>query len=191
MNKISFIVLFGFLALFAGGFAPRLAAQTKKAAPKAAKALPKAGEKPLPNLILNTVEGEKWSLHEQRGRVVLMNFWATWCAPCQEEVPYLVNLFAKYKERGLVVVGVTIDSENTDQIKDFIERFKVDYPVILTVPGSLLSKQKAVPMTLLIDEKGVLVNKYAGAAPESLLEKDIIQLINKKSGEKELKLRAN
>lgn len=157
-------------------FASGAAAQQKgKTSPKAAAA------KPLPNLTLNTTVGQKWSLEENLGKVVLLNFWATWCAPCRAEVPYLVRLSEKYKASGLEVVGINIDSENTEQIDNFIKEFKVDYPVLLTVPGSMLSRQKAVPMSLLIDKKGVLAKKYVGAIKQSVFEKDIADLLGGKS----------
>ncbi len=178
MNNRKITILFSLLALLALGFVSRVSAQTKMP--------PKAKDKPLPDLILSNVAGEKWSLHKQRGRVVLLNFWATWCAPCRAEVPYLVRLASKYKASGLEVVGIAIDSENTVQINNFIEEFKVDYPILLTVPGSVLSQQKAVPMSLLVDEKGVLAKKYVGAIKESVFEKDIKGLLSKKSVEKKV-----
>lgn len=165
-------------ALLLTGFAFASPAQTRRAS--------KTFEKPLPNLILNSIDGQEWSLYENRGRIVLLNFWATWCAPCRAEVPYLVRLSSKYKASGLEVVGIAVDSANTRKIADFIKEFKVDYPILLTVPGSVLSQQKAVPMSLLIDEKGVLAKKYVGAIKESVFEKDIKNLLSKKSVEKKL-----
>ena len=169
MKNLNFRILFSLLIII--GFAIICVPAQKRTPPKA---------KPLPDLVLQSVAGETWSLHGRRGRVVLLNFWATWCAPCRAEVPYLVRLSNKYKARGLDVVGVTVDSENTVQINDFIKEFAVDYPILLTVPGSALSRQKAVPMSLLVDEKGFLVKKYVGAIKESVFEKDIKNLLNKK-----------
>lgn len=173
MKNRKFIILYFLSALFTIGSVSDLPAQTKKVPVK-------ASAKPLPDLSLSTVTGGKWNLHEQRGRVVLLNFWATWCAPCRTEVPYLVRLYSKYKGNGLEVVGIAIDSENKEQINGFIKEFKVNYPVLLAVSGSALSQQKAVPMSLLIDEKGVLVKKYIGAIKESVFEKDIKVLLSKK-----------
>lgn len=144
-----------------------------------------AAAKPLPNLTLNTIDGQKWSLEENLGRIVLINFWAMWCAPCRTEVPALVRLSNKYKASGLQVVGVSVDSENIEQINAFIKDYKINYPVLLASPGSLLSRQKAVPMTLLIDATGILAKKYVGAAKESVFEKDIKDLIAKKSARME------
>ncbi len=146
---------------------------------------PKVSGKPLPNLTLNTIDGRKWVLDENRGRIVLLNFWATWCAPCREEIPALVRLSGKYNEQGLEVVGISVDSENIEQINAFIKDYKINYPVLLAAPGSLLSRQKAVPMTLLIDATGVLAKKYVGAAKESVFEKDVKDLLAKKSARTE------
>lgn len=139
-----------------------------------------AAHKPLPNLALNRIDGEKWNLEDNRGSVVLLNFWATWCAPCRSEIPVLVRLSDKYKVAGLKVVGVSVDSENVSQINKFIKDFKIDYSIVLAVPGSTLSQQKAIPMSLLIDEKGFLAKKYVGAVEEFVLEKDIKTLLNKR-----------
>ncbi len=178
MKNRRIIILFSLSALLTINLVSGLSAQTKT--------LPKAKDKPLPDLILTSVAGEKWSLHERRGRVVLLNFWATWCAPCRAEVPYLVSLSNKYKARGLEIVGINIDSENIEQINNFIKEFKMDYPVLLTVPGSTLSQQKAVPLSLLINEKGVLAKKYVGAIKESVFEKDIEVLLSRKSAGKKV-----
>lgn len=148
--------------------------------PAQTKAPPKEENPSLPNLRLNTIQGEKWSLHEQRGKIVLLNFWATWCAPCREEIPALVNLSKKYKPSGVEIVGISLDSENIEQVNKFIKEFKMDYTILLTVPGSLLARQETVPVTLLIDENSRLTKKYIGAADESLLEKDIKDLLSKK-----------
>ena len=151
----------------------------------------KAAAKPLPELTLNTVDGQKWSLSEQRGKLVLLNFWATWCAPCRTEIPILVQLADKYQNEDLRIAGVSVDSANIETIRRFIGEFKINYPILLTVPDSLLSEQKAVPMSLLINEKGVLAKKYVGAVEASVLEKDIENLLNKKIGKRTTKPKPN
>ncbi len=77
-----------------------------------------------------------------------------------------------------------MDSENVTQINKFIKDFKIDYQIVLAVPGSLLSQQTAIPMSLLIDEKGFLAKKYVGAVEKEVLEKDIKDLINKSKSAK-------
>lgn len=133
-------------------------------------------EKSLPNLILNTIDGEKWSLYENRGRIVLINFWATWCDPCRTETPMLVKLGGEYKPRGLEIVGIALD-KNAGLIKKFAAEYKIDYPILLPVPGSALSRIDPLPTTLLIDSEARLVKKYIGELPEKLLREDIENLI--------------
>lgn len=161
------ILLFLFILVYGNN----LIAQSKNAV--------KNQNKPLPNLVLNTIDGQKWSLNERRGRVVLLNFWATWCAPCRTEIPRLVRLSEKYKKSGLEVVGISVDSENLTGIKAFVRDYKINYSTLLAASGSLLSQQKAVPMTMLIDERGVLSKKYIGAVREEVFEKDIKKLLGK------------
>jgi thiol-disulfide isomerase/thioredoxin len=159
----------GILGLMMALFASFLFAQ--------AQAEPKPAPKPLPNLILDTLDGEKWSLHENRGRVVLMNFWATWCEPCRTETPMLVKLGKEYKPRGLDIVGIALDEDGAEPIKKFVAEYRIVYPILLPVPGSRLSQMEPVPTTLLIDSEGRLAKKYVGAMPEEVLREDIEKLL--------------
>lgn len=158
----------GVLALLVVGFASASPAQTKRVS--------KPVEKPLPNLTLNTIDGQKWNLYENRGRVVLINFWATWCAPCRTETPMLVDLGQEYKTRGLEIVGIALDEGGTEVIKKFVADYEIDYPILLPVPGSALSRIDPVPTTLLIDAEGRLAKKYVGILEEKILRGDIEKL---------------
>lgn len=165
--------------LVLAGFAASVSAQKKSAV--------KPVEKPLPNLVLKTIDGEKWSLYENRGKIVLLNFWATWCEPCRTETPMLVKLGKEYKERGLKIVGIALDTGGTQMIKNFVGEYKIDYPILLPVPGSALSRIDPVPTTLLIDAEGRLAKKYVGKLPEKILREDIEKL----TGAANLKNRKN
>ena len=171
---IKFLMSGAIVLAIAAGFL-----QTAQAQPAPVKTDSPAAKKPLPNLTLPTLDGKSWSLNKQRGRVVVMNFWATWCLPCHEEIPVLVNLSGKYKKDGLGIVGVAVNSYQPGEIKKFVAKFKVSYPVLLPNPDSLLAQQDALPMTLLIDEKGVLVEKIIGASDEEYLETEIKKLLAK------------
>ncbi len=169
MKKQKLANYIALLSLFIAGFAAGLSAQTKPE--------PKPVEKPLPNLSLDTIDGGKWSLHDHLGNIVLINFWATWCEPCRTETPMLVNLGKEYKDRGLQIVGIALDTGGTSIIKKFLAEYKVDYPTLLPVPGSALSRIDPVPTTLLIDPEGRLAKKYVGELPEDVLRADIEKLI--------------
>lgn len=174
MNNRKFISWIGILALIFVAFLSDSFGQAEQPQPKPA-------EKPLPNLVLDTIDGQKWSLYENRGRVVLLNFWATWCEPCRTETPMLVKLADEFEERGLRVVGIALDKDGVGIIKKFVAQYKIDYPVLLPVPGSRLSEIDPVPTTLLIDAEGRLAKKYVGAMPEEILRADLEKLIKPKS----------
>lgn len=136
----------------------------------------KTAEKRLPDLKLPDLNGSEWSLYANFGKVVLINFWATWCAPCRAETPMLVNLGREYKTRGLEIVGIALDDDGAGNIQKFVADYKIDYPILLPVPGSRLARIDPVPTTLLIDSQGRLAKKYVGAMPEKILRADIEKL---------------
>jgi cytochrome c biogenesis protein CcmG/thiol:disulfide interchange protein DsbE len=106
-----------------------------------------------------SLTGDSVSLGEQRGKVVLLNVWATWCHPCRAEIPELRQLHAKYQARGLEVVGVSVDTEGSDEtIREFMKEFQMEYPVWRD-PDERVSARFltiGVPVTFLIDKQGIL-----------------------------------
>ena len=131
---------------------------------------------PVPNISMPTLDGGQWSLKENAGRVVVLNFWATWCEPCRTEVPYLIKLRGELGGKGLSVAGVTLD-EGTDVVKKFVAEYKVDYPILVPPAGSPWTKLENTPTTLVIDREGRLAQKYIGAVPEEELRRDIEKLL--------------
>jgi len=84
-----------------------------------------------PDFELDTLDGRRLRLSDLRGRVVLVNFWAAWCAPCRVEMPWLAELDARYRARGLTILGVSVDDSGREQIAKFVRARQVDYPVLL------------------------------------------------------------
>ncbi|MEX2282279.1 MAG: TlpA disulfide reductase family protein [Gemmatimonadota bacterium] len=115
--------------------------------------------KPAPAYAAVTLAGDSVSLAGQRGRVVLLNVWATWCHPCRAEIPELREVHAKYKDRGFEVLGVSIDADGSEEsLAEFMSEFEMAYPVWLD-PGERVSarfRTIGVPETFLIDKAGVL-----------------------------------
>jgi cytochrome c biogenesis protein CcmG, thiol:disulfide interchange protein DsbE len=103
--------------------------------------------------------GDSVSLEQQRGKVVLLNVWATWCHPCRAEIPELRAIYDAYKPRGLELVGVSVDSDGADEgIREFMDEFRMNYP-IWRDPDERVSSQflvVGVPATFLIDREGIL-----------------------------------
>lgn len=114
---------------------------------------------PVPAYQAVSLAGDSVSLAAQRGKVVLLNVWATWCHPCREEIPELQQLHQRYRERGLELIGVSVDAEGNDEgIQAFAKEFQMTYP-IWRDPGERISTQfliLGVPATFLVDRSGVL-----------------------------------
>lgn len=114
---------------------------------------------PVPAYSAVSLGGDSVSLAAQRGKVVLLNVWATWCHPCRDEIPELQALHERYAARGLELVGVSVDTEGADDvIREFMRDFNMTYPVWRD-PGERVSAQfhiVGVPATFLIDREGVL-----------------------------------
>ena len=114
---------------------------------------------PVPAYQAVSLSGDSVSLAGQRGKVVLLNVWATWCHPCREEIPELQQLLQRYGARGLELIGVSVDADgNDDGIEAFAKEFRMTYP-IWRDPGERISTQfliLGVPATFLVDRAGVL-----------------------------------
>jgi thiol-disulfide isomerase/thioredoxin len=122
--------------------------------------------------------GANWNFTDWRGKVVVVNYWATWCPPCRVETPGLVKVASEYKSRGVEMVGVTMD-ENLETVPPFIEKYAIPYQILL--PGSdpnLSADGTALPTTFLYDKNGKLAKKYTGIILESTLKSDIELLLN-------------
>lgn len=108
-----------------------------------------------PDFTLPSLEGGNVKLSEQRGDVVMVNFWASWCGPCRQEMPLLDDLYAEYKDYGFVLLGVNVD-EDSEKAKDLLKQVKVTFPVLLDPESkvSALYDIDAMPSTVLIDRDG-------------------------------------
>ena len=122
-------------------------------------------------------DGEDWKFADKRGKVLLVNYWATWCGPCRFETPGLVNISEEFKDRDFELVGVTVD-DNLEAVSPFIESYKVSYPILL--PGNdpnLDGSGMKLPTTFLYDKQGRLAKKYTGMVLEMTLRSDIEDLL--------------
>jgi peroxiredoxin len=125
------------------------------------------------------MNGQSFQLSEQKGNVVLMNIWATWCAPCADEMPDFVDLYEKYKDQGLVILGVSIDEQGRSVVKPFMEKFNVTYPMFID-DGTIMEKYgptMGIPTTYIIDKQGDLKYFSVGALTKKELEPRLKELL--------------
>ena len=114
---------------------------------------------PAPQFATLSLDGDSVSLAKNRGKVVLMNIWATWCHPCRTEIPELVALHARYHDQGLETIGVSVDTDGTDDaIRTFARDFKMTFPIWRDPDErtTALFRTVGVPSTYLIDKNGIL-----------------------------------
>ncbi len=114
---------------------------------------------PAPSFATVSLDGDSVSLANNRGRVVLMNIWATWCHPCRTEIPELVAVHARYHDQGLETIGVSVDTDGTDDaIRTFVRDFKMTFPIWRDPDErtTALFRTVGVPSTYLIDKNGIL-----------------------------------
>ncbi len=140
---------------------------------------PGAGRKTAPEITLADINGKTHKLSNYRGKVVLVDFWATWCGPCRSEIPHLVRIYNTYKNQGFVALGVGLD--DTERLKNMVKDLNISYP-ILPDEQSISSKPYRVlgiPRTLIIDKKGRIAFDHTGFGPgmQVELEKEIKQLL--------------
>ena len=107
-------------------------------------------------LTVKNIHGRYIRLSDYRGKVVLVNFWATWCPPCRKEIPDLIRLQREYRSRGLQVIGVTYPPQKLAEVRRFVRRTKVNYPVGLGTKETklLFSQGEALPMTIVVGTDG-------------------------------------
>ena len=129
---------------------------------------------------LEDMNGNNLSFESLRGKVLLLNFWATWCGPCKIEVPWLVEFADQYRDQGLVVLGLSID-DTADKIQDFARAYDVNYPMLIGLDRDDFQEAYGpiwgVPMTFFVDREGTICRTHAGIATREEFEKDIADLL--------------
>lgn len=142
-----------------------------------ADALPVLG--PAPRWQLTGLDGQPLGAEQLKGKVVVVDFWATWCGPCVHEIPGFVALQKKYGERGLVIVGLSLDEKGAAVVRPFAERLGMNYPLALATPEVIeaFGGIESIPTTFLIDREGRLRHRKLGAMPTEDYEKLLLPLL--------------
>lgn len=119
-----------------------------------------------PDFTLKTLAGKEITLSQLKGKVVVLDFWATWCAPCQQSIPHLIQLYKDYKESGFVLIGMSVDRGDVEVVRRYIESMDIPYP-ILTTPEEVVRRYRVtgIPATFLIDKEGKIRKRITGFNP--------------------------
>ena len=184
-RRVNYLILAAIFACGTGNSAsdssPSLeSAGSKTTAGEVAQASAVAVEGELaPDFTLSRVDGGEVTLSELRGEVVILDFWATWCPPCRMEIPDFVELYEKYKDEGLLIIGVNLDGGDSRSVKQFSEEYKINYPIVL---GNVKVTEdyggiRAIPTTFVIDRNGNVREKYVGYRPRAIFEDQAKKLL--------------
>ncbi len=148
---------------------------------KPAETALKHGEKrnQAPDFELTDADGRKVKLSDYKGKVVLLNFWATWCGPCKLEIPWFADFEKRYKDQGFAVLGVSMDEDGWDAVKPYIEAKQVNYRVMVGTDavGQLYGGVEALPTTFLIDREGKIAATHIGLVMKRDYEDEIAELL--------------
>jgi cytochrome c biogenesis protein CcmG/thiol:disulfide interchange protein DsbE len=127
-----------------------------------------------PDFALTDAEGRKVQLADFAGKVVVLNFWATWCPPCRREIPDFVQLQKQYGPKGVVVVGISLD-DSWDPVRPFMTENGMNYPVLLgdRAIAETYAADKAIPITFVIDANGVIRTRHLGYGPAAVWQRAI------------------
>ncbi len=140
---------------------------------------PSVERKSAPDFSLKDADGRTVRLSDYKGKVVLLDFWATWCGPCKIEIPWFMEFERKYKDRGFAVIGVAMDDEGWDVVKPFISDLAINYRI---VKGTDLTAQiyggvEALPTTFLLDREGKIASVHVGLSGRGDFEDGIEKLL--------------
>jgi len=120
-----------------------------------------------PDFTLRTLDGQELTLSKLRGEVILLDFWATWCSPCRESIPHLIQLYKTYQKKGFEVIGMNMDKRDMETVRQFAMSLNIPYPVVITLEK--VERDYGVtglPSTIIIDKKGRIREKIRGFTSE-------------------------
>jgi DsbE subfamily thiol:disulfide oxidoreductase len=139
---------------------------------------------PAPEWELKDTDGKSVHSADFKGKVVILNFWATWCGPCRAEIPGFIALQKQYEQQGLMIVGMSVDEQGAAAVRLFAQKLGINYSVLLADEKTqqAFGGIEAVPTTFIVDRGGHIVKKHLGLADEDEFEKDIKPLLSPQAG---------
>ncbi|MEP7367016.1 MAG: TlpA disulfide reductase family protein [Acidobacteriota bacterium] len=164
---------------FATALALTILAGCSYAPPSRAAIKPAAKRNAAPTFTVKDSQGKSFNLADYKGKVVLLNFWATWCGPCKLEIPWFVEFEKNYRDRGFAVLGISMDEEGWEVVKPYVDRTKVNYR--MAIGNDMMAQQyggvESLPTSFLIDRDGKIAAVHIGLVGKGDYQKDIEQLL--------------
>ena len=130
-----------------------------------------AKEKPAPDFAFTDLVGNEITLDNLKGKLIFLNFWATWCGPCRHEIPDFIEFYDTYKEQGIEIIGISVD-KSEKKVKNFMDKHKINYPVAMAT-NKIMGDYKPgryIPTTIIINPNGEIVEKKVGIMDKATLE---------------------
>ena len=172
-HKILISFLIAFLAL--AGYSPGAESTgIQKDIPKEKKGCGNAPDFTLPRL-----GGGEFTLSILKGKVIILDFWATWCPPCRKEIPDFISLYKKYKDKGLEIVGVALDRDKETSVGPFAKKMGINYTIVFG-DQEVTKKYKGIryiPTTFIIDKDGNIAKKHIGFVEKKVFEEEVRELL--------------
>ncbi len=135
-----------------------------------------------PQFTLADLDGNEISLSDFSGKVIFLNFWATWCPSCRDEIPGFVEMYKKHKKKGLEIIGISLDRKGKNKVAQFAKKYKINYPLAMGTNEIVNDYRPGyfIPATFIIDRKGKIRHKHIGYLDKKTLEKYFFQLAEEK-----------
>ena len=156
--------------------APKASSPSAKETPQESK----SGATTAADFNLKDGSGKEFKMADYKGKVVLLNFWATWCGPCKVEIPWFVEFNKAYPDKGFAVVGISMDDDGWKSVKPYVAAKKIDYRIAVGNDefGKLYGGVDSLPTTFLIDRNGKVAYTHMGLVGKDVYEKEIATLLN-------------
>jgi thiol-disulfide isomerase/thioredoxin len=141
---------------------------------------------PAPQFTVAGLDGKSLTLNDFSGKILVVNFWASWCGPCREEIPHFSKLYADYKSKGVEFLGISMDEGEVNEVRDLVQEFshkqRVEYLLAIGNPdvANAFGGVSGLPTTFVIDRKGTIIKKYTGYSP--IVTEDIELILKKLMG---------
>ncbi len=128
-----------------------------------------------PNFTLKNLNNQDVSLSDYKGKLVFVNFWATWCGPCRMEIPHFIDLIDKYGDDGFVVLGIALDPREFNKVPGFVDQMGINYPILLDKSGvsQMYGGIRSIPTTFVVNREGKVVQRIVGSRPKNVFEQII------------------